>query len=92
MAPADTDRSSSPVSLPDPDHSMPDYGRIDEIVEPEAEAEAEAGVLGEGDLQMLDACGPTAVVGEEAGGAEGSASGSDVEEDEEMGPDQDTEQ
>lgn len=60
---------------------MPDYGRIDEIVEPDADAE----VLSASDLQMLDACddanATTASFVEEEG--------SDVEEEDELGKDLD---
>jgi len=47
---------------------MPDYGRIDEMVEPEPEPE----VLEEGDLHMMDACEPVAAtaVGEGEDGAQ----------------------
>ncbi len=50
---------------------MPDYGRIDETVEPEPGPEPVG--LEEGDLHMLDACEPvvaTAVGGGEEGDAE----------------------
>lgn len=47
---------------------MPDYGRIDETVEPDPEPEPE--VLEEGDLHMMDACEPVAVGGGESNAEE----------------------
>lgn len=56
---------------------MPDYGRIDEMVEPELEPEPE--VLEEGDLHMMDACEPVAATAIGSEGEESAEEEEDVE-------------